>query len=153
MMPRRSKPPSDAGWAQEEAEKARKAREEFSTKLRRRVLEELAVPEDQAATWLSARAGVRWQTAQFWLRGDAMPAGRNLARVAEVVAMNPSELFQVAIQDEPDTPVWLAFLETPEGKSLSTQERHILQLLPWQKDPTVADYRSLLAIVRQNAER
>jgi hypothetical protein len=133
--------------------RARVARSDFSERLRRRILQEFGIPAEHASTWLSRKVGVRWQTAQFWLDGTSMPAGHNMARVAEAVRMDARELFLTEPEDEPETPAWRAFLQTPEGASMTPAERQACHLFLWQKAPTVGDYRSLLAVVRQNAER
>lgn len=129
------------------------SRQQFSARLQAR-LDELGVPVASRATWLSEATEKRWQTAQFWLTGKSFPLGHNLAAVALAVGMRPEELIgPMDAALEPETSAWRAFAETPEGASLSDQERWILRLHPWMRPPTVGDYRALLALIRTNAER
>jgi hypothetical protein len=129
-------------------------RRRFAAALRRRIVDELGVPEREAAGWLAAKMGVRWQTAQFWLEGQSFPLGHNLTRLGEAVGLDFKALVGPMVDDqEPQWPAWAAFKGTPEGASLADEERWTLRLFPWPRPPTVGDYRSLLALVRANAER
>lgn len=104
--------------------------------------------------WLAEKAGVRWQTAQFWLDGESFPMGHNLAKLSEAIGMNARELLGPMTDDvDPQWPTWRTFLDTPEGRSISDDERWALRLFAWPKPPTVGDYRALLALVRTNSER
>lgn len=130
-------------------------RKRFAATLHAR-LEELGVEPQHRVTWLVQRieaAGgkLRWQTAQHWLDAVSFPQGRNLSRLAGVLAMKMDELVG-PLDDSDDPTAFRSFLER-EGGSLTQQERTTLRLFPWPKDPTVADYRSLLAVLRSNAER
>lgn len=148
LVKRQSSPaPSDKG-------DVARTRQRFAERLRRRVLVELGVAEKEATTWLANKAGVRWQTAQFWLDGQSFPLGHNLTRLAEAIGMDSRDLLGPLTDDvDPQWPTWRTFLETPEGVSMNDGERWALRLFPWPKPPTVGDYRSLLALVRANAER
>lgn len=129
-----------------------RARARFSDALRARLVE-LGVREGQEK-WLHENVKVRWQTAQAWLQGQSYPLGHNLTRLAEALAMDPKALVGPMLDDvEPRYPSWTAFLETPEGASITDDERWALRLFAWPKAPTTGDYRSLLAVVRANAER
>lgn len=135
-----------------------RARKRFAKVLNERVrklaAEESVTDEREIVGWLSRKVGVRWQTAQFWLDGDSFPLGHNLQRLAEAIGMNARELLGPMVDDvDPKWPTWRAFLETPEGKSLTDDERWALRLYQWEKPPTVGDYRGLLALHRSNAER
>ncbi|AKF06058.1 hypothetical protein [Sandaracinus amylolyticus] len=145
---RQSQPPSP-----DEGDVPR-ARKKFAAALRRRIVEDFNVPEREAARWLAKKMGVRWQTAQFWLEGQSFPLGINLTKLGEAVGMTFAELVgPMADDQEPQWPSWREFLATPEGQSTTDPERWALRLFPWTQPPTVGDYRSLLAVVRQNAER
>jgi hypothetical protein len=147
-VPRQSKTPSA-----DQGDVAR-TRKRFAERLKKRIITELGVPEKDAVGWLAEKMGVRWQTAQYWLDGESFPLGHNLTRLGEAVGVDPRELIGPLTDDvEPTHPTWKAFLETPEGKSLSDEERWALRLFWWPKPPTVGDYRSLLALVRTNNER
>lgn len=131
-----------------------RVRRVFAERLRRRIITEIGIPEDKAAGWLSEKMGVRWQTAQYWLDGKSFPLGQNLTLLGQAVGMTPLELVGPMTDDlEPRWPSWAAFLDTPEGRSITVEERWTLRLFGWPKAPSVGDYRNLLALVRSNAER
>lgn len=127
-------------------------RARFSEALRAR-LAELGIREGQER-WLQDKLGVRWQTAQAWLQKESFPLGHNLSRLAEALAMDPKALVGPMLDDiEPRYPSWPQFLETAEGRSINDDERWALRLFAWPTPPTIGDYRSLLAVVRANADR
>lgn len=134
----------------------KKARRRFAVALNKRV-RELAGPnvdEKELVRWLADKVGVRWQTSQFWLEGESFPLGHNLQRLSEAIGMDARELLGPMSDDiDPKWPTWRTFLGTPEGASLTDDERWHLRLFGWPKPPTVGDYRALLALLRQNAER
>jgi hypothetical protein len=113
------------------------------------------VPEKQWVTWICERGPFkRWQTVQHWIDGVSFPQGYNLAKLAKALDMKPSDLLGQLKDDlEPPPATWVTFLATPEGASTSEEERWSLRLFPWTKEPTVGDYRGLLALLRTNAER
>jgi hypothetical protein len=152
-MPRQSEKAANVqrpGSGSGDVERTRKL---FAERLNAR-LQELGVPEERRAGWLREKMGVRWQTAQFWLEGQSFPMGHNLTLLAEAIGMDPRELLGPMTDDvEPRWPTWAAFKATPEGQSMSDEERWALRLFAWPKPPTIGDYRSLLALVRANAER
>jgi hypothetical protein len=149
-MPSRRRPPSLNPEAQ-------RARMRFATVLRRRVEEDLGVPPAHSVKWVADRVGVNWQTAQFWMEGTSIPRGENLTRLVEVVGLDPWELVGgpsgPPSDQHRDPASWGAFLETPEGASMTDAERAVMARHPWLQAPTVSDWRSLLALIRANAER
>lgn len=130
-----------------------KRRRRFGAALRRRVVDELGIEESAAPRWLAKQMEVRWQTAQFWFHGHTIPTGPKLARIAKIVGMDARALLGEIAETESDHEEYKAFLRTPEGKSMSPSERGILAVFHWPSDPTIADYRSLLSVLRANAER
>lgn len=148
MSRRQSKPaPSVSGDVES-------TRMRFAAILRRRIITEIGIPEDKAAGWLADKMDVRWQTAQFWLDGKSFPVGQNLTLLSEAIGVPARDLLGPLSDDiDPRWPTWREFLGTPEGVSMNDEERWTLRLFGWPKPPTVGDYRSLLALVRSNAER
>jgi hypothetical protein len=139
-MPRQSEPTPDVI----------RARARFSEALRARLVE-LGVREGQEK-WLHEKLGVRWQTAQAWLAAESFPLGHNLSRLAEALSMDARALVGPMLDDvEPRYPSWAAFLATPEGASITEDERWPLRLFAWPKPPSVSDYRALLTVIRNNA--
>ena len=131
-----------------------RTRARFSERLRKRVVDELGIPLEKAPAWLQEKMGVRWQTAQSWLNGVSFPLGHNLTKLSEAVGVDARDLLGPLTDDvEPTHPSWRTFLATPEAASMTDQERWAMRLFWWAKPPTVGDYRSLLALIRSNAER
>lgn len=150
-MERQSEPPATSTGTRD----AVALRKRFAATLQAR-LAELEIEPHNRVTWLVSRiegAGgkLRWQTAQHWLEGVSFPQGRNLSRLAQVLSVRMDDL--VGPLDDSDDPEAFRSFVTREGASLTQQERTTLRLFPWPKDPTPADYRSLLAVLRSNAER
>lgn len=128
-----------------------RTRQRFSESLRLRLIE-LGVKDGQEK-WLHDHAKVRWQTAQAWLTGKSFPMGHNLAKLATVLGVTPSRLLGPISPDlEPKTEAWRKFVAAPEGASMSDDERWALVLFAWPKPARVSDYRSLLSLLRANAE-
>lgn len=130
----------------------REAKARFAEVLRARLIE-LGV-EGGHELWLQKNANVRWQTAQRWLRGETFPKTHNVPLLAAVLKMPPARLLGPMVSElEPKSEGWQKFLATSEGQSLTAEERWTLVLSQWVNEPTVADYRGLLALHRNNAER
>lgn len=124
-------------------------RREFGERLRKR-LDEMGVPAKEQATWLSEQLGVRWQTAQYWVRGRTYPHGHHLSRLEALLGV---ELLPGIVDAGPRPPGWEAFLETPEAGSMTETERRTLRFFGWPQPATADDYRMLLALLRVNASR
>lgn len=103
---------------------------------------------------LAQAVGCRWQTAQFWIDGKAVPGTRYAKRVAEALGMTLEELVGLALQREPRTPGWSAFLETDLGKSMTDEERKILSMLPAPAGRRYESwvYQTMLAAIRNGTE-
>lgn len=121
-------------------------------------MQELGVEERERTTWVHERFHqngdpVRWQTVQTWFRGESFPQGRRIRMLAKVLGVNFNTLMGPMNDTGPVPASWPRFLETPEGASITDEERWTLRLFPWPADPAVADYRGLLSLLRGNAER
>lgn len=127
-------------------------RAHFGRRLTHRIVVEMGKAPDEATGWLAEAVGVRWQTAQFWLQGKYLPRGGKLAALGRAVQMNVRELIGEPV-DEPESPEWRRFCATPEGRSMSVDERMALSMFDWPRPPSVGDYRGLLTLRRGNAER
>lgn len=151
-MPRQSDKPEASSPGGDVVE----VRKRFAEVVNRR-LDVFDVPTKERPRWLAERmvaAGAkscRWQTAQYWIDGVSFPQGRNLRRLAGVLGVNLNDLVG-PLSDDDAPAAYLTFLER-EGATVTSEERVTLRLFPWPQDPVVADYRSLLAIMRANAER
>lgn len=96
---------------------------------------------------------VRWQTVQRWFLGTSYPGLRRVRIIAMVLGMNERDLILPLEDQEDDPDHWRAWVRTPDGAAMSDAERQILRFFPWTKTPAPADYRALLTVVRNNAER
>jgi hypothetical protein len=150
---RSSQPPPSEPPSESTEDDVLDVRAHFAAALNRR-LDELGVPERERTTWIKDRVGGRWQTAQFWLKGKTFPLGHSLTKLARALAIEPYVLVPPqSDQNIPPPPAWAAFRKTPEGQSMTDEERWLLRLFAWPKPPVVADYRALLVVVRNNSER
>lgn len=132
-------------------------REHFAAAIRARA-RELGIDDHNRTTWLRDRLGelgehVRWQTVQRWYQGASYPGLRRVRLIGRALNMRESELLLPLDDHDDDPPHWLAWSRTPDGRTMSEEERHILRFFPWPTTPTPGDYRALLAAVRTNAER
>jgi len=112
----------------------------------------MGVPEEEATTWLAQAVNVRWQTAQAWLLGTTIPLGKNLHRLAKALGIAEAKLLGPMVDEDPP-PAFDAFRRTPEGASMTDVETWTIRLFSWAKEPTVGEYRQLLALYRANSER
>lgn len=105
--------------------------------------------------WLAERCDVRWQTAQFWLRGKTEPTGRHILKIAEVFGMDPLELLGVLDGQDPPFAAWSFFLSTREGAAMTSDERLSMQSVRWPRgrQPTIASYMMALATLRSSEPR
>lgn len=106
---------------------------------------------DAVSELSSKEGGVRWQTVQQWVEGNAVPGNRHGygRAVAQVLEMTLDELLGViADGDEPPFEAWRQFLETPEGRSMTRVERDNLARIYWTTTPSVSAYRVVLAGLR-----
>ena len=63
--------------------------------------------------------------------------------------MTVDELLGVAAGQEPNRAAWLTFLGTPEGSSMTAEERRQLAIVPWlQHEPSVLTYQMMLVAIR-----
>lgn len=131
-----------------------RARKRVADVIKRKLAEHGVTDESRMSRWLADRCDVRWQTTQQWVLGNSFPQGKNLMKLAAALNMTEAELLG-PLRDalEPKNASWVAFLETPEGKSMDDEERWLLRLFSWPKEPQIGDYRGLLALIRTNAER
>lgn len=131
-----------------------RARKRVAEVIKRKLGAHGVTDESRMSRWLSERCGVRWQTTQQWVLGNSFPQGKNLMKLAAVLEMSEAELLG-PLRDalEPKNPAWIAFQATPEGLSMDDEERWILRLFSWPKEPQIGDYRGLLALIRTNSER
>lgn len=118
----------------------------------------MGIDEKERTTWLRTKLealgeDVRWQTVQRWYQGQSHPGMRRVRLIGKALGMRDSELILPLDDHEDDPEHWRAWARTPDGLTMSQEERHLLRFFPWPQTPTVGDYRSLLAAVRTNAER
>jgi Fe2+ transport system protein FeoA len=129
---------------------------EFGARLRRK-LAEMGVPEDKMVTHVkdgmnASGTKVRWQTVQSWTEGLSFPLGKNLIGLARFLRVPEHHLVPPMVDADPPQQ-WIDFKKTPEGVSMNDMERWAVRLFPWERSPTLGDYRQLLALYRANAER
>ena len=94
---------------------------------------------------------VRWQTAQNWVTGTlkVLPELETVVRIAKAFAMTLDELIGLAHGDEPTNEAWVAFLQTPEGKSMTPDERRTIGSRSYgERTPTVLAYQLELMAFR-----
>lgn len=99
---------------------------------------------------LRQEVGCRWQTAQEWVLGQTVPGPKYQGKLAAVLGVTLDDLAGIALGHEPTNAAWLAFLETPEGRSMTAEERpHVARLtLPEGREPSVISYAMQLAAIR-----
>lgn len=101
-------------------------------------------------TELAQRCGVRWQTAQYWEIGRSTPSAGSLRRIAKALGMTLDELLGVAAGQDPPFEGWRAFLQTPQGQTVTAEERKQLQSMYWPTgvEPGPDTYLFLLSAIR-----
>lgn len=120
-------------------------------------LEVLGIEPRDRVTWIvdgfeKRHAKIRWQTVQYWLDAVSFPQGRRLATLASVLGVNIAQLVGPLRELDGAPPAFDAFARG-EGVSMTEEERWHLRMFQWPTEPTVGDYRGLLAVLRNNAER
>jgi transcriptional regulator with XRE-family HTH domain len=103
---------------------------------------------------LARRLGIeRKGTVGDWIRGRQDPSADYLRRLSVVLEMTLEELLGVADGQDPPFAAWAVFLETPEGLSVTPDERRALASFMWPSEPTATQYAMLLGVVRMGPPR
>ncbi len=98
---------------------------------------------------LSKEVGVSWQTVHDWVRGERLPDQVHLPLLAKALGVTPEQLLGVAVGQNPPFAAWATFADTPEGRTMTEDERRELAAHPWiGRHPTVLSYQLLLVAVR-----
>lgn len=90
----------------------------------------------------------RWQTVQEWVLGKTAPRTHHAKLLAQALDMTLDELMGVALGREPNNAAWRAFVETPEGRSMTVDERPLVARMVVIGEPTVSAYLMQLMTVR-----
>lgn len=102
---------------------------------------------------LARRVGKPWRRIHAWITGENRPSEANLRLLAEALPVTLDELLGVAAGQDPPFRTWAPFLGVlaESADELSADERTSLQSFVWPpgQEPTVADYFSLLALIRR----
>lgn len=100
---------------------------------------------------LARRVGVSNQAATAWERAGSQPHMRHLRRIASVLGVGLEDLSPPVDDEVAAAGAWAAFLATPEGQSMSPEERQTLSSIDWQdREPTPQVLAALLAVVRMS---
>jgi len=104
--------------------------------------------------WLAERVGVSWTTVNAWANGSAITA-ENLRRVADVCGVSMEWLqtgrhitHAIAAND-----ALREFLETPDGRQATVEERAELASFVPQGEASVSFYGALLLLIRSGLKR
>lgn len=103
---------------------------------------------------LATSCDVRWQTAQKWVNGSNQepPKPKNLEKISAALGITLEELLigRSKPQAEPDTDAWRAFVKSPAGRSMTSEERAALAGLSWPgAPPDSVAYQMILQAFRQ----
>lgn len=92
----------------------------------------------------------RWQTVQEWVLGKTVPRTHHARLVADVLGMTLEELMGAATGLEPTNAAWRAFVATPEGQSMTIEERRAVArfLPPEGRAPSELMYQMALVAAR-----
>lgn len=104
---------------------------------------------------LAAQAGVTYRMVHAWETGEKDPSAESLRRMSGVLAVSIEELLGVAEGQDPPFAAWTEFVKTPQGQSMTTEERRMLQSIAWPagQQPTVAAYMVALSAARATVPR
>ena len=70
-----------------------------------------------------------WHHVNLWCNGNVEPKAHRLKEMAEILDVNLNELLSVGATEDPGFPGWKAFLLTPDGASMTLEERRTLVVL------------------------
>jgi transcriptional regulator with XRE-family HTH domain len=99
---------------------------------------------------LARAARVEWQTAQTWTQGTRVPTMKSATKMAGALGISVQELLGVSAGAEPTNGAWRTFLDTPEGRSMTPEERRAVGrfLPPDGRSPSVLMYQFALVAAR-----
>lgn len=85
-----------------------------------------------------------------WISGTKDPSPGSLRLLAEVLPVTVDQLIGVVEGQEPPFTAWRAFLDTPEGESMTVEESRALRTFNWpsELEPTVSGHVALLGAMR-----
>jgi transcriptional regulator with XRE-family HTH domain len=105
-------------------------------------------------TQLAIAVGKSYRHIQKWEMGEIEPDARSAQRLMQVFDVTLDEILG-ALEGQVPFDSWQEFLATPQGKSMTREERAALQMFNWpaSKRPTVGNYVDLLRALRAAEDR
>lgn len=104
---------------------------------------------------LARRLEKDWRLIHKWEAEGQHPDRESLRLLAKEFGVTIEELLGVAEGQDPPFAAWPEFLETPQGKSMTRDERRMLQSIAWPRgyEPNVAAYMVALSAARTATPR